>query len=665
MIYIVKSKIAQIEIKTNNYKKKYKKKFVFAILFFLSYLLYFLSLEKCYSGIYICSSNTKWIIIKLLELITSCIIMSILIELIFYKLISIFHIIHISIIFYSYYKYSHGLDFNDHGLFNFIGYFLLLVLIIIFFIPFNILLCIFKRKNKILQITYIITLFSSFISILIIYNTNTINCDDWPKGLNNSYIENNNLKYGCQIVFPRICPYKILNKIQDYTKIFKKKCKNYLIQGGKKKLIEKSRSPFINDKVNRIGYPLTNKDPLCNLDMINNKNFIEEYFFKNLVDMDNKSVLKKYYKDKIPEVEVDFTNNTQGKLSINLNFNETLSKERILLENKTKPYSQNVMILYIDSVSRANSIRKLKKTMKFVEQFMNFKGGHNKKFPFENFHSFQFFKYHSFEFHTSVNFPILFFGQLSNLKKVLITKYFKENGYITGYAGDYCYKDNVRTFHNSTLNEVYDHQFLICDPNNDSYNSYILNCLYGKPTTQHLYDYGSQFWKKYHKNRKFLVIVSNDGHEGTLEVLKYIDDIIYNYLINLYNHNLLKESTIFLLSDHGVGMPSFYFLHKFYSIEENLPMLYIIINDRKKLNYEQQYKFIYENQQTFITGFDIYNTFGNIIYGDDYNLIENKTLENDTAKSQLGISLFQKINPKNRSPKIYQFSSTISLKYCK
>ena len=94
-------------------------------------------------------------------------------------------------------------------------------------------------------------------------------------------------------------------------------------------------------------------------------------------------------------------------------------------------------------------------------------------------------------------------------------------------------------------------------------------------------------------------------------------------------------------------------------------MLYIIINDRKRLNYDQQYKFIYENQQTFITGFDIYNTFGNIIFGDDYKSIKNKTLVNDTAKSPLGISLFQKINPKNRSPKIYQLSSTINPKYCK
>ena len=104
MKYIVKPKIEKIEIKNNNYKK-IEPKFISVILFVLSYLLYFLSLEKCYSGIDICSKNIKWILRKLLELITSCIIMSILIELIFYKLISKFHIIHITIIFSLYYEY--------------------------------------------------------------------------------------------------------------------------------------------------------------------------------------------------------------------------------------------------------------------------------------------------------------------------------------------------------------------------------------------------------------------------------------------------------------------------------------------------------------------------------------------------------------------------------
>ena len=46
-------------------------------------------------------------------------------------------------------------------------------------------------------------------------------------------------------------------------------------------------------------------------------------------------------------------------------------------------------------------------------------------------------------------------------------------------------------------------------------------------------------------------------------------------------------------------------------------------------------------------------------------MIKNKTLENDTTKSEYGKSLFEKINPKNRNPQTYQFSTGIKSEYCK
>ena len=131
--------------------------------------------------------------------------------------------------------------------------------------------------------------------------------------------------------------------------------------------------------------------------------------------------------------------------------------------------------------------------------------------------------------------------------------------------------------------------------------------------------------------------------------MKYSDNIIYNLLNNLFNDNLLADTSIFLLSDHGVGMPSIYYYFSFYQLEIRLPMLYIIINDRKNISYNEQYKYINENQQTFITGYDIYNTFINLIYGDKY--------ESKGPKSHNGNSLFNKINQKSRKPNNYYFMS--------
>ena len=92
----------------------------------------------------------------------------------------------------------------------------------------------------------------------------------------------------------------------------------------------------------------------------------------------------------------------------------------------------------------------------------------------------------------------------------------------------------------------------------------------------------------------------------------------------------MKETTVFLLSDHGTTVPSPYYITDFYKIERSLPMLYIICNDRKNISYSKQYQYIYKNQQILITRYDIYNTLGNLLYGDEYEYIKNKTNMQDT-----------------------------------
>jgi len=432
----------------------------------------------------------------------------------------------------------------------------------------------------------------------------------------------------------------------------------------RKKLLKYSISPFITNATKRFGYPLSNKDPAC----IKEKywNTLSKNFRKNLVDMDNKQILDKYFKNKIPEVLVDFTNNTQGKIEINIHHNKNLSRKRKLLEKNSEPLSNNILILYFDSVSRQNSIRELKKTLKFFEKFMPYKGGFNEKYPNDSYHSFQFFKYHAFKGYTSINYPLLFYGQKRDVKKKnLITKYLKNNGFITSLANDYCLRDNTLSNHEFILDEVFDHEFILCDPNEENIDTQSIRCLYGKLDIEHLLNYSEQFWRKYTENRKFSLIVSNFAHEGTLQVIKYVDRFISSFLLNLFNDNLLRNTTIFLISDHGATMPSLYYFHSFYRIEGKLPMLYILANDKKNFSYEQQYKYMHENQQNLITAFDVYNTLSNIIFGDKYKYIKPKTRKHDTCKSPYGESLFNKINNnKDRHPKKLNIISKMSQYVC-
>ena len=112
-----------------------------------------------------------------------------------YDKISKFHLIHFILIFICFYYYSHSDVFQDHGAFNLIGFFVILFLFLFLFFIMKILVLIFRISYK----------FFLILSLLYFYNilVDPMNCNDWAKGLNNTYIENDKNKYGCQIKFPK------------------------------------------------------------------------------------------------------------------------------------------------------------------------------------------------------------------------------------------------------------------------------------------------------------------------------------------------------------------------------------------------------------------------------------------------------------------------------
>ena len=634
------------------YIKKYFK-FTYILFFFFGYFLYFLSLEKCYDGFDICSINTKWIKHKINEVLLSCVIIVILIELIFYKIISALNFFHLVLFYIIVFAYSHGIDFDDHGYYNFYGSIALIISLISIISPINVLLYIIKLNDRIyLYLSLFVLLLLITLSIYILFTNYYMNCDDWKFGLNNSYIENDLNKYSCKIIFPKICPYKIGKYFFDKSKQNANNCPQSI--GTKKKLLKFSNKKYVNINTTRFGYPLPKMNKFIHQGFKDNSPYIRNFFKNNIIDMDNHTLVHLFYKETFPELIVNYNRNIFGELIVEVRCNETLSKERKLLEQKTSPYSDNIIVLYIDSVSRSYSIRGLKKTMKFVEQFMQFKGSHNNNFSSDNYHSFQFFKYHAFNYYTRFNYPPIFYGKIKGKLERNI-KFLKENGYVTCTINDFCHIEPTDTGHNMTNEEIPDHEMIICEPNMKRVFSTTKRCLYNKITADYAFDYGNQFWRKYLNNRKYLSITLEDGHEGTLEVLKYTDKSVYNFLNNLYNDNLFKKTSIFIISDHGTQAPSLYHLYNFYHIERFLPMFYLICNDRKNISYQDQYLNIYNNQQVLITGYDIYNTIVNLVYGDNYYLTENKTSNFSIIRSKFGISLFEEINPKKRNPKKYKY----------
>lgn len=623
-------------------KKKINKKsyslLIFS-LFFLSYYFFFLSLEKCTEGEEKCCKKFRWMTKKVIEECISCILTIISIELIIAKKISKLHFIHFVLAFILFYSYSHGIEFDNHGYYNILYFFIIVISILCLIFFLKLLLSIKKKKILLLYFELFFLIF--YLGRNIVYKY--IICTDWENGLNNTSIDNDKEKYGCIIQIPKFCPYKIGFFFLDKNRFYPLDCKKNWMN-SRKIIFRSSKSPFINENTSHIGFPLTNKEEKYFQDM--DPKQYRQLVFDNYIDMNNFTLLN-LLNDKKPEISIDFSKNKNGKMNIILNYNQSLSNERKNLEKNTIPYSNNIIIIYLDSVSRAYSMRQLKKTLRFFEKFISFRGNNHPKFPYENFHSFQFFKYYSHKYFTIGNYPILFFGKHKNKVNHYINLFLKKNGYITSFCADTCYYDFTRTYHNFSFNDIYDHRYILCDPNYWGPVSK-LQCFYGKLQVEFMIDYINQFWNKYKNNRKFSLLLTNFAHEGSLEKLKYIDNILYEWFNKLINENLLKDTTIFLLSDHGVAVPSIYYLNEFFQYEQVLPMLYLLINDRKNVTYELQYKYIHQNQQTFITGFDIYNTIIHLIYGDKYGTNYTKDIE-----SLYGKSLFTKINQKNRSPKNY------------
>lgn len=303
----------------------------------------------------------------------------------------------------------------------------------------------------------------------------------------------------------------------------------------------------------------------------------------------------------------------------------------------------------------------------FIEQYLDI--DKNKNNENSNFKSYQFLKYHTFAAFTQKNVQPMFYGEKmdpTSSNGTSLIKYMKKQGYITGQSTNLCSKELFVTM-NNCLNEVefsdFDHEnvAMFCDPSYyDRTNPYpvfsgpfsiIRRCLYQKDTYEYVLEYGKQFWETYSENKKFLRLSFIDAHEGTGEVIKYLDKPLYDFLMNLLNQNLLKNTAIIIASDHGNGMPGIYYIINSgdYMYENVLGFLAIILYDYKD---ENEIKNLEKNQQILVSPYDIHDTLVDIIYNG----------KNKDIMSRNGQSLFSEINSMERTCEKY---SELSPELCR
>ena len=654
-----------------NLQKNKKYEIAAFVLSISAILLYLVGLQGCYGDEVYCLAKlgiSFYIKIFVLNII-SCFCVCTVLVFITFKIISPFHLLYLapSLIFLM--LIDQGTNLAHHGYFNSIGYIILLIIFYPITTFIYLMVRIIRKKKYHIYIPIFVIIFSLIILSIVLINKN-VKCINWEMGLNNTKIYNNEEEYACQIRFPKKCYINIFDKKFNITKIINKECtkrddteKRMLFE-----YIKKSNNPYVSLNAKRIGYPQLNKGDFP-LETHDGMVKLSREVVLNLVDMDN--LPPHITPEKIPDTYVDFTNDPEdpdskyGKIHFNLTKNETLAEERKKNEENNEVMFNNIILLFIDTVSRAHVNRKLPKLKEWLEKFM--------KYESEDFINYQFLKFHSLGVHTLLNIKPLIYGEsVLSPNGVNILNFLKEKGYITAQANNYCMPEPYQmrpSFDSSNITNAYfDHELisLFCEPNyfrpenpfplNRGNCALIRRCLYGYDTFDYLFKYSKLFWKTYEGNRRFLRLSSMDSHETTGELINLIDQPLTNFLDDLYKSGDLNDTILFLFSDHGNHMAIHLTLVPTddLPIEKIMPFFFLLVPKKTKVYdnkyfLDEFYDILYKNQQSLATCYDIHDTILHIIF--------NNFEKGQKPFSVNGTSLFQRIDDMHRTcdsyPEIY------------
>lgn len=519
---------------------------------------------------------------------------------------------------------SKGSNIQRHGNFNLFLFVALLVwnyfLMRLFIVIYKIIL----RHPKITFVILFIFSMNFYILFVVIWFRNS--CQDWKSGFKNTSASNEN----CRLPTPDICFNSLTNDWFDFSRILdRNQCSKV-----------KSVLNIYEHEYDFIAYPKTQffiKEEKCS-----------DVFQKNILQRvkpvnEEEIIYEKH------EVVLD-RRDSDPVVNINVFRNETLVERshKIMNSHRTSgPISRNIITIFIDSVSRQQFFRMLKKTNQWLESHYSS--------PSSSLESFQFFKYNSLGNSTVSNMWPLFYGTehqplpRNKPKKMSysLTRSFKDQGYITAKSNNFCGSTYFETLKNDSNHfpyldlESFDHEniALFCDPNYqkiekniiedyfDGSSSLVRRCLYGKDTHDYVIEYGKKFWDTYEDQPKVLELGFMDGNGPSDELAKYLDEPIYMFLSEMEEKGKLDNTSIIIYSDHGHKANLLYHLFDFKDLdyEVRLPLIFMVLPRKLADEYGENVK---SYEQNLISAYDIYNLFN--------------TLAGNKIKSELGINIFEK-----------------------
>jgi hypothetical protein len=661
-----------------NYRKIFKKNFctktdiIFYITNSLSIIAYYIGLTPCEKDPSECTIKRGMAFYFMVGTFTaiSALLYSVYIAFTLYKRKFFFHYLYTLPIFIFFIMEYTGAETADHGFYNAFGF----IGVIVIFVPILFFTFVVIRLFKDKKYVYLIFIGIALATVIIIYNNLPgFSCDYWDLGLNNTRIDNDKSKYPCEILHPgkNKCYLRKMDGFFDFSKIFRPSCSAESILKKEKEIFlgQLSNRYFGVSKLNHFGYPITTLSDKYSMYACRDLKDFQELVNSNIIKMDLFNE-ENYPGEPYPEVEVFFDENNYGMIKINVTRNETLSAERkIIAKNKNSLYN-NVLIVYVDALSRNHFQRKIKKLSEFIEPFMLYNLNETEK----EYTAFQFMKYNTLKGLTLPNIKAMFYGVgLNETDGVNLVKFYKEQGYVTGHTGTTCGKEIfsvnglLQSQHLDFNNWDHENIAMFCDENffdyrypiNKGVASVLKRCLYGKYGFEYMIEYAKQFWKLYPDNKKFFRIHFNEGHEGSMELVTYLADPLFEFVKYFFDNNLLDDTFMFIVSDHGNHMlgPWAILRPQDYLIESTLATLFFIIPNNEKLYKNNLYDIIQKNQQTFITPYDIHDTIVHLAYGTDR--------PDGFAYSKKGSSLLIDIDPMERYCENPKFNLNIAKSDCK
>lgn len=473
-------------------------------------------------------------------------------------------------------------------------------------------------KNTLMFLIIIFTVLFGFYKYLI-----TGSCDYWKYGFKGTQLDNSDLS--CVVPIPEICSFTIFDNLLDIPKLSGANCSDH----SQYLYLSETVIPFSNLKYSNteyFGYPRTEK-----WDMVKNTSYgiFQKHVLNNLVDMEdpnNNEIVEDI------EFTLDFRNSTMSdkfKANLTLKKNYTLEEEMIkkhneFISNNTKPLFNNVLVIFIDSLSRNHFRRKLPLTFDYLEQKYN-----NTEYNKKDISSYQFFKFSSLYPGTLANMAVMYYGNYPHNPSTSVLRYYKDAGYVLGSSMNYCGRETIDVEGEIQFYEQqHDHELagLFCDPNLHSLQgpysffngpySMTKKCLWGKESVDWSIDYAKQFFSAYKNNSKFFRLSIIDSHEASGEMIKYDDEKILDLLEWYEKEGFMDDSLVMVMADHGFFMPGWiyeYFNFEDYHIEMTLPAYYMLIPNSnpyfKYMNY-----FSRMNEQNLLTTFDLHKCLEGIVH---------------------------------------------------